>query len=94
MWHVEGFDARSDPAALETFLRERFLPYFRGQGFSVRAFATRASLGPRQFWLATEMGQFGDIEGWPAQAGEEGSRLIAELLATVERIQAGIVEEL
>lgn len=94
MWHVEGFDAREDAASLERFLSERFLPYFRERGFSVRVFATRASLGPRQFWLATEMEQFGSIDRWAEQAGDEGGALIAELLGQVERIQAGVVEEL
>ena len=94
MWHVEGFDARGDPAALEQFLKERFLPYFRECGFSVRCFATRASLGPRQFWLATGMEGFGSIDGWADQAGAEGAQLIAELLTSVERLQAAVVEEL
>ena len=44
--------------------------------------------------LATEMGRFGDIGDWAAKAGDESARLIAVLLARVDRIQAGIVEEL
>jgi hypothetical protein len=94
MWHVEGFDARGDPAQMEAFLVERFLPYFREQGFSVRVFASRAKRGPRQFWLATEMDHFGSIDASPARAGDEGARLLAELLAGVDRLQAGVVEEL
>lgn len=94
MWHVEGFNSRGAPEAVEAFLRDRFLPYFRSRGFTVRAFATQASLGPRQFWLATELARFADIDGWAARAGEEGAALIAELLALVDRIEAGIVEEL
>jgi hypothetical protein len=94
MWHVEGFDARGDDAALAAFLRDRFLPYFRERGFTVRAFQTQASLGPRAFWLATEIAAFDDIDGWPARAGEEGARLIGELLALTDRMQGGVVQEL
>jgi hypothetical protein len=94
MWHVEGFDAKDDATELAAFLRDRFLPYFRERGFSVRAFATQASLGPRAFWLATEIAEFGDIDGWAARAGDEGGRLIGELLATADRIQGGVVQEL
>lgn len=94
MWHVEGFDATGDAAELATWLRERFLPYFRGRGFTVRIFMTQASLGPRQFWLATEMAGFGDIDGWAARAGAEGAALISELLARTTRLQGGIVTEL
>jgi hypothetical protein len=94
MWHVEGFDARDDPAELERFLADEFLPFFRTAGFEVRAFATRASLGPRQFWLATGMASFGSIDTWAKQAGPEGAQLIATLLSRVERMQAAVVEEI
>jgi hypothetical protein len=94
MWHVEGFDARGDPAELERFLADEFLPFFRAAGFEVRVSATRASLGPRQFWLATGTASFGSIDDWSEQAGPEGARLIATLLSRVERIQAAVVEEL
>jgi hypothetical protein len=94
MWHVEGFDARDQPSELERFLIDVFLPYFRTRGFDVRAYATRGSLGPRQFWLATSMTSFASIDEWPEQAGPEGARLIADLLSRVERIQAAVVEEL
>jgi hypothetical protein len=94
MWHVEGFNARDNAADLETFLRDRFLPYFRARGFNVRCYATRVSLGPRDFWLATEIARFGDIDGWATRAGDEGGRLITQLLAMVTRIQGGVVEEL
>lgn len=94
MWHVEGFDARDDAAEVEALLRDRFLPYFRAQGFTVRVFVTQVSLGPRQFWLATEVASFADIDGWAARAGEEGAVLIGELLAKVDRIQGGVVREL
>lgn len=94
MWHVEGFDARGDVEELATWLREVFLPAFRGSGFSVRVFMTQASLGPRQFWLATEIAGFGDIEGWAERAGPDGAELIKQLLARTERMQGGIVTEL
>jgi hypothetical protein len=94
MWHVEGFDAKEDATDLAAWLRDRFLPHFRAQGFTVRVFMTQASLGPRQFWLATEMAGFGDIDGWAARAGDEGAALITELLAKTTRMQGGIVTEL
>ena len=94
MWHVEGFDAKGDGGELAVWLRDQFLPVFRARGFSVRVFMTQASLGPRQFWLATEMTGFGDIEGWAERAGPDGAALIQELLARTERMQGGIVTEL
>ena len=94
MWHVEGFDASGDNAEVAAFLSERFLPYCRARGFTVRAFATEASLGPRAFWLATEIAGFGDIDQWAARAGDEGARLIGELLARADRLQGGVVREL
>ncbi len=94
MWHVEGFDAKDDAGDLTTLLRDRLLPYFRDRGFNIRAFATQASLGPRQFWLATEMAGFAEIDGWAARAGDEGGALLAELLARCDRIQAAVVEEM
>ena len=94
MWHVEGFDAKGDGAEVAAFLSEQFLPYFRAQGFTVRAFATEASLGPRAFWLATEVASFADIDQWAARAGEEGGRLIGELLAKTDGLQGGVVRDL
>ncbi len=94
MWHIEGFDAKGDANELAAWLQAELLPYFRAQGFSVRVFMTAASLGPRQFWLATEMERFGDIDGWAARAGERGAELIANLLARVDRMQGGVVTEL
>lgn len=94
MWHIEGFDAKGNADELATWLRAEFLPYFRAQGFTVRLFMTAASLGPRQFWLATEMESFADIDGWAARAGERGAELIAYLLARVDRMQGGVVTEL
>jgi hypothetical protein len=94
MWHVEGFDAKGDAGEVAAFLSERFLPYFRARGFTVRAFATEASLGPRAFWLATEIASFADIDQWAERAGEEGGRLIGELLAKTGRMRGGVVREL
>lgn len=94
MWHVEGFDARGDAGEVEALLRDRFLPYFRRQGFTVHAYVTEVSLGPRQFWLATEIASFGDVDTWAARAGQGGGELIGELLALVHRMEGGIVREL
>jgi|GEM_PF-5699439 len=80
MWHVEGFEAKGDGGALAAWLRDRFLPAFRAKRFSVRVVMTQASLGPRQFWLATMMAGFGDIEGWAERAGPDGAVLIQEML--------------
>jgi hypothetical protein len=94
VWHVEGFDATGDAGELAAWLRDRFLPYFRLQGFTVRVFMTQASLGPRQFWLATEIAGFGDIDGWAARAGDEGAALIGELLVRATRMQGVVVTEI
>ena len=94
MWHVEAFDSRGAPGEMEALLRDRLLPYFRGQGFNVRAFATQASLGPRQFWLATEIERFGEIDDWPARGGNEGMAIIADLLALAVGIRASVIAEL
>ena len=94
MWHVEGFNARENPADVAAFLQDHLLPFFRERGFTVRAFATQAALGPRAFWLATEIVGFSDIDGWAAHAGDEGAELISGLLSMVEAVQAGVVQEL
>ena len=94
MWHVEGFNAKENPVVVAGFLRDRFLPFFRERGFVVRAFATQAALGPREFWLATQIAGLGDIDGWAARAGDDGARLVGELRAMVEGIQGGVVDEL
>ena len=94
MWHVETFDSRGEPGEMEALLRDRLLPYFRTRGFNVRAFATQASLGERQFWLATEIERFGDIDEWPARAGDEGNAIIADLLRLAGDIKASVVAEL
>ena len=94
MWHVETFDSGGAPGEMETLLRDRLLPYFRGRGFNVRGFVRAASLGPRQFCLATELERFGDIDDWPARGGEEGAAIIADLLALAVGIEASVVEEL
>jgi hypothetical protein len=94
MWHVEAFDSRGAPGEMEALLRDRLLPYFRDRGFNVRAFATQASLGERQFWLATEIDGFADIDGWPSRAGEDGAAIIADLLRLAAGIRASVVAEL
>lgn len=94
MWHVEAFDSRGASGEMEALLRDRLLPYFRGRGFNVRAFATQASLGPRQFWLATEIERFAEIDDWPARAGDEGAAIVADLLALAVGIRAGVIAEL
>ena len=94
MWHVEAFDSRGAPGEMEALLRDRLLPYFRDRGFNVRAFATQASLGERQFWLATEIDGFADIDGWPARAGEDGAAIIVDLLRLATGIRASVIAEL
>ncbi len=94
MWHVEAFDSRGAPGEMEALLRDRLLPYFRDRGFNVRAFVTQASLGERQFWLATEIDGFADIDGWPARAGEDGAAIIADLLRLATGIRASVIAEL
>jgi hypothetical protein len=94
MWHVEAFNSRGAGGEMEALLRDRLLPYFRHRGFNVRAFATQASLGPRQFWLATELERFADIDDWPARGGDEGAAILADLLALAVGIEASVVAEL
>lgn len=94
MWHVETFDSRGEPGEMEALLRDRLLPHFRARGFNVRAFATQASLGQRQFCLATEIARFGDIDDWAARAGPEGAAIIADLLRLARGMSASVVAEL
>ena len=78
MWHVETFDSRGAPGEMDALLEQRLLPWFRSRGFTVHAFVTQASLGERQYWLATEMGSFADIDGWAERGGTEGAAIIAD----------------
>jgi hypothetical protein len=94
MWHVETFDSRGAPGEMESLLEQRLLPWFRSRGFTVHAFTTQASLGERQYWLATEMASFADIDTWPARAGTEGAAIIADLLKLAVGIQASVIAEI
>ena len=74
MWHVETFDSRGAPGEMEALLEHRLLPWFRSRGFTVHAFITQASLGECQYWLATEMTSFADIDTWPERGGTEADQ--------------------
>ena len=94
MWHVETFDSRGAPGEMETLLEQRLLPWFRSRGFVVHAFVTQASLGERQYWLATEMDSFADIDGWAERGGTEGAAIIADLLRLAVGIRASVIAEI
>ncbi len=94
MWHVETFDSRGAPGEMEALLEQRLLPWFRSRGFTVHAFVTQASLGERQYWLATEMGSFADIDGWAERGGTEGAAIIADLLRLAVGIRASVIAEI
>ena len=94
MWHVETFDSRGEPGEMEALLAERLLPWFRSRGFAVHAFVTQASLGERQFWLATEMESFANIDAWAERGGEEGAEIISDLLKLAVGIRASVIEEI
>jgi hypothetical protein len=94
MWHVETFDSRGVPGEMEALLEQRLLPWFRSRGFTVHAFVTQASLGERQFWLATEMRSFADIDGWAERGGTEGAAIIADVLRLAVGIQASVIAEI
>src|SRR5215470_10727428 len=94
MWHIETFDSRGGPGEMEALLEQRLLPWFRSRGFTVHAFVTQASLGERQYWLATEMENFAAIDTWPERAGTEGAVIIADLLRLAVGIQASVIAEI
>lgn len=94
MWHVETFDSRGAPGEMDALLEQRLLPWFRSRGFTVHAFVTQASLGERQYWLATEMASFADLDTWPERGGTEGAAIIADLLQLAVGIRASVIEEI
>lgn len=79
---------------MEALLEQRLLPWFRGRGFVVHAFVTQASLGERQYCLATEMAGFADIDAWAERGGEEGAAIIADLLRLAVGIRASVIAEI
>jgi hypothetical protein len=94
MWHVETFDSRGAPGEMDALLEQRLLPWFRSRGFTVHAFVTQASLGERQYWLATEMASFADIDTWPERGGTEGAAIIFDLLQLAVGIRACVISEI
>src|SRR4051794_16386083 len=94
MWHIETFDSRGAPGEMETLLEQRLLPWFRSRGFAVHAFTTQASLGERQYWLATEMENFAAIDTWPDRGGAEGALIISDLLRLAVSIRASVIAEI
>lgn len=87
MWHIEIFSARSDPAGMVTFFRQKALPYLRHRGFNVKFFATQHELGPKDFWFLTEAPDFADLDQWPERA--EGEPEGAAIMREMEARQAG-----
>jgi len=79
---------------MEALLEQRLLPWFRSRCFTVHAFATQASLGERQYWLATEMENFAAIDTWPDRAGTEGAAIITDLLRLAVGIRASVITEI
>ncbi len=95
MLHIEPLDPRGDAGELEAFLREKALPYWRKRDFQVKAYVTQYGLGDAQFWLITEMGKMGDLDGWAdMNSGEpEGAEIMAGLLGLIRDTRARVVSE-
>jgi hypothetical protein len=95
MWHVETFNSRGQPGEMEAVLR-RALVYWRSRGFKARVYTTQYSLGTKQFWLLTELDQFGDLDRWPAMAASEpaGQAIMHDLLSLAVDMTASVVAEL
>ncbi|AOQ25097.1 hypothetical protein MTAT_01050 [Moorella thermoacetica] len=54
---------------MEAYLRDVALPFFRQRGFQVSLGVTKYGLGPRQFWLVTQMDNFDSIDQWEGRTG-------------------------
>jgi hypothetical protein len=80
---------------MEALLR-RALAYWRGKGFTVRAFQRQYSLGSAEFWLLTELGSYGDFDRWPAMAtgDQEGREIMDKLLRLAEGMSASVIKEI
>ncbi|RFU65142.1 hypothetical protein [Peribacillus glennii] len=98
MWHFEKFQAsKGKPGEMETFMRDKMLPYFRSRGFNVHFFVTQHELGQGEFFFATEAASFSDLDNWPEIVGAEteGVELLTRLVNMVDGTpQASMLREI
>ena len=94
--HLESFNARGDADELETFLREKALPYWRKPRFRGKAYTTQYGLGDTQSWLTTEMEEMGGLDDRAEMnSGEaEGAEIMDGLLRLIRDTRAHVVREI
>jgi len=96
MFHIEWFNALGKSVRVKEFILNELLPYWRKHSFSAKLYITQHELGPKEFWLITQIENFSSLDFWPEMAaGEpEGQELLKKLLSMVSIPQASIVKEL
>jgi hypothetical protein len=95
IYHVEVIKAKGDQAALERFLREECLPYWRAKGFEVKVFARQYSLGDGPTWLFTGMDRLSDFDRWPSMAtgDPKGRDLMSRLEGMIDELHASVIQD-
>jgi hypothetical protein len=95
MYHVEVIKAKGDQAALERFLRDECLPYWRAKGFEVRVYSRQYSLGDGPTWLFTGMDRLSDFDRWPSMAtgDAEGRELMERLESMIGELHASVIRD-
>jgi len=96
MFHIEWFNALGKSVGVKEFILNELLPYWRKRGFSAKLYITQDELGPKEFWLITQIENFYSLDFWPKMAAGEpkGQKLLKKLLSMVSVPQASIVKEL
>lgn len=95
IYHVEVIKAKQDQTALERFLREECLPYWRGKGFEVKVFSRQYSLGEGPTWLFTGMDRLSDFDRWPSMATGDahGQELMNRLESMIDELHASVIQD-
>jgi hypothetical protein len=95
MYHVEVIKAKGDQAALESFLRDECLPYWREKGFEVRVYSRQHSLGDGPTWLFTGMDRLSDFDRWPSMAtgDAKGQELMRRLESMIDELHASVIRD-
>jgi hypothetical protein len=93
--HVEVIKAKGDQAALDRFLRDECLPYWRGKGFEVKVFSRQYSLGDGPTWLFTGMDRLSDFDRWPSMAtgDPQGRDLMSRLESMIDELHASVIQD-
>ena len=93
MYHVEVIKAKGEQAALDRFVRDECLPYWRAKGFEVRVFARQYSLGDGPTWLFTGMERLSDFDRWPSMAtgDAQGRALMSRLESMIDELHASVI---